>query len=48
MEQGWRRTGQGEQKRALETAANLIQMGLTDEQIAQATRLSIEQVQSLK
>jgi predicted transposase/invertase (TIGR01784 family) len=39
---------QGEQKRALETAANLIQMGLTDEQIAQATRLSIEQVQSLK
>ena len=39
---------EGSHLKALETARNLIQMGLMDEQIAQATGLSIEQVQSLQ
>ena len=39
---------EGSHLKALETARNLIQMGLMDEQIAQATGLSIDQVQSLK
>ena len=38
----------GERQKAIETAQNLIKMELTDEQISQATGLSIEDVQKLR
>ena len=39
---------EGQYQKAIETAQNLIQMGLSDEQIAQATGLPIEQVKDLR
>ena len=39
---------QGSQQKAIETAKNFISMGLSVEQVAQGTGLSIETVKSLK
>jgi predicted transposase/invertase (TIGR01784 family) len=39
---------QGQYQEKIQTTRNLIQMGLTDEQIVQATGLSLEQIQSLR
>ena len=39
---------EGEHQTNMATAQNLIQMGLSDEQIAQATGLSIDLVESLR
>ena len=39
---------QGAQQKAIETAKNFISMGLSVEQVAQGTGLSIETVKSLK
>ena len=39
---------EGERKKAIETAQNLTKTGLSDEQIAQATGLSIEQIKDLR
>lgn len=39
---------EGAQKKAQETAMNLLNMGLSVDQITQATGLSIEQIQALK
>ena len=39
---------QGSQQKAIETAKNFIYMGLSVEQVAQGTGLSIETVKSLK
>ena len=38
----------GSQEKALEIAKNFLKMGLTDEQIANGTGLSIEEIESLK
>ena len=39
---------EGGHKKAIETAQNLTNMGLSDEQIAQATGLPLEQVKNLR
>jgi predicted transposase/invertase (TIGR01784 family) len=39
---------EGLYQKSIETAQNLIKMGLSDEQIAQATGLSIEQIKNLR
>ena len=39
---------QGQYQEKIQTTRNLIQMGLTDEQIIQATGLSLQQIQSLR
>ncbi len=39
---------QGQYQKAIETAQNLIKMGLSDEQIAEATGLSIDEVGKLR
>ena len=44
MEQG---IAEGEHRNAIETARNFLQMGLSKEQVAQGTGLSIEEIQKL-
>ena len=39
---------EGQYQKAIETAHNLIKMGLSDEQISQATELPVEEVNSLR
>ena len=39
---------EGLTQKAVETAENLLKMGLSAEQIVEATKLTLEQVQSLK
>ncbi|EOH94197.1 hypothetical protein [Enterococcus pallens] len=39
---------EGENKKALEIAANLLKMGMKPEEIAELTELSIEQINRLK